>query len=372
MAITPYQAGVIVGQTQLALNAKDVRAGTMSPGVSMEWARQKASEAFNAVKAAEEARKAEATKKPRLPTIVYDPYNRLTSSTQENTPGGRGGRGGGDAGYSADVQRMIDQANRYAGQTDSTSDLSRRGPITTVNQLPADVVEYDAFNNQIACMDKGSLQALKANLNEQISTLQRQTRSIDRSKQIRMLQWQISLLIGQLVQPQPCPSGGLVTSFPGAGGSAPVNKPDFPSGGSVSAPRRYGPGYYAADYRAPAERVSIDAPAADLYSGYAIRAETREMDRLTKQMESLRALPRAVSTVQEATPQAAAPNAFPGFASRSSGGASDEAFLQADARSRAAEQASAVSTPVAASVTAEKKQKPWWWIVGAAALAMLA
>ena len=367
---TPYQTGVAAGGKVLTEQAGAVRGGLMTSAQAMEMARKEADKAFKAATEAEAKRK-EALKDPNRKkpssTIVYDPYNRLTSSTQENTPGGRGGRGG-----SGGAQQTFDQFSQYAGQTDLTSNLSPRGPITTVNQLPAHVVEYNAFKNQIACMDKGSLQALKANLNEQIGTLQRQTPSIDRNTQIRMLQWQINLLIGQMVQPQPCPSGGLVTSFPGAGGSAPVNKPNFPRGSSVSAPLQYGPGYYAADYRAPAEQVSIDAPAADLYSEYAIRAETREMDRLTKQMQSLKELPRAVPAVQEVTPQAAAPSAFPGFASRSSGGASDEAFLQADAQARAAERVSAVPASVAASVTAEKKQKPWWWIVGAAALAMLA
>lgn len=365
---TPHQIAVAAGNKAILERAGDLRGGLMTPAQSNELGRTAYDAAFKAATEAEAKRK-EALKDPNRPkpttTVVFDPYNRLTSSTRETTPGGGKGTG-------VDYQQMMAPLERYMVQPGSGSNLSPRGPITTVNQLPAHTIEYNAFKSQVACMDKGSLQALQSNLYSHISTLQKQPASAKRNVEIGTLRRQINLILGQLKYPQPCPSGGLVTSFPGAGSSAPVNKPDFPSGGSVSTPRQYGPGYYAADYRAPAEQVSIDAPAADLYSEYAIRAETRELDRLTRQMESLNALPRAVSEVQEATPQAAAPSSFPGFASGPVYGvSSDEAFLKADADSRALEQ-SAIPASTEAEGAVEEKPKSWLWIAGAAILAMLA
>lgn len=237
----------------------------------------------DADKDAKAAEAADKVRKASSNLIVYDPYGRL----QQGPRGTAVEQKGGDELAPAKIPTVV-QYEPYVKPT--------RGPVPSSAYLAPHVADWQAFEQQIRCMSRSSLDALFAQLDQQLKSLS-SSKNVAANTLKSNLRSKLSAINIQKQRPQPC-EGGAATFAPAPEfASTPVFKPGGAGGTQVSAP-----GWYAPDVRAKAQEVEVSAPVSDLYSEYAAKAYEREIEKMeeqlareTSELERLSAQPQPVS-----------------------------------------------------------------------------
>lgn len=255
------------------------------------------------VRAARERAEVEAGTRRDLskPLMVFDPYGRLQPGQRQVGP---------------DISTVTEQAARYGIMAEQRQQaLTARA---SYGPPAAHVMEEQAFEQYIYCLDPQSLTNLLEQLKQQKRVLEQPPRTRDRNTQLSRIRMKISKVNIQLSMPKPCPTGtpsAPITAMPPAPGIGPITEPQDPmsrylaclekqrrgakircippAGFSSPIPSPGSPGGITVstmpirETGIPGEEVVVNAPLLDLYATYMDRGLTREAEALRIEGERL-------------------------------------------------------------------------------------